>query len=113
MGGFFVGAPQNLGVNTFVLRRVRPTLEGTLFDRFGFRIVPDFGNGQTVLQDAYINARFVPELQLSLALTGEKTSYKGIKPKNPINSKEGKWGGATSGNRQTERAILSRFELAF
>lgn len=108
----------------------------------------------------------------SFALTGEKASYKGIKPKNPIHPREGKWGavelaarynelrvdpdtfpnfasaaasarrarafgggvnwylndnvklvanyeqtlfagGATGGNRQTERAILSRLELAF
>jgi phosphate-selective porin OprO and OprP len=61
---FFVGLPQNLGNNTFLVRRVRPILEGTLFDRFSFRIMPDFGNGQVVLQDAYADVRILPEIKL-------------------------------------------------
>ena len=33
--------------------RAGPILEGTLFKNFDFRIMPDFGGGTTVLQDAY------------------------------------------------------------
>lgn len=84
MGGFFVRAPQNLGVDTFVLRRVRPTLEGTLFDRFGFRIVPDFGNGQTVLQDAYLNARLFPELQLQAGKFKEPVGLERLQSSNRL-----------------------------
>jgi phosphate-selective porin OprO and OprP len=50
--------------DTFLVRRARPILEGTLYGRFDFRIMPDFGGGQTVLQDAYLDARFSPAFQL-------------------------------------------------
>jgi len=50
--------------DTFVVRRARPILEGTLYGRFDFRIMPDFGGGQAVLQDAYLDARFSPAFQL-------------------------------------------------
>jgi len=63
-GRFFIGLPQNLGVNTFLPRSIRPILEGTVYDRFSFRLAPDFGNGAAVLQDAYLDVRFVPELKL-------------------------------------------------
>lgn len=46
------------GVDSFVLRRVRPIVEATMFKNFDLRLTPDFGNGQTVLQDAYIDMRF-------------------------------------------------------
>jgi phosphate-selective porin OprO/OprP len=50
----------SLGTDTFVLRKVRPIIEGTVADIYGFRIMPDFGNGKAVLQDAYAAARFAP-----------------------------------------------------
>ena len=46
------------GIDTFLLRRARPIFEATTFRIFDFRIMPDFGNGTTVLQDAYVDARF-------------------------------------------------------
>lgn len=46
--------------DTVVLRRVRPIFEATLFRQFDFRVMPDFGGGTTVLQDAYLDARFHP-----------------------------------------------------
>ncbi|HEX5035991.1 MAG TPA: porin [bacterium] len=61
---FFFDLPQNLGNNSFLLRRVRPIVEATLFDRFSVRIVPDFGGGTAVLQDAYADIRFIPEIKL-------------------------------------------------
>jgi len=42
------------GTDTFLMRRVRPTLEGTLYKDFDFRLMPDFGQGNVVLYDAYI-----------------------------------------------------------
>jgi phosphate-selective porin OprO/OprP len=41
------------GVDTFLIRRARPILESTLFKDFDFRLMPDFGNSQVVLYDAY------------------------------------------------------------
>jgi phosphate-selective porin OprO and OprP len=55
---FFLG--DSLGTDTFVLRKVRPIIEGTVADIYDFRIMPDFGNGKAVLQDAYAAARFAP-----------------------------------------------------
>ncbi len=47
----------NHGVDTFLMRRVRPILEGTLYRDFDYRIMTDFGNGApqtSLLQDAYV-----------------------------------------------------------
>ena len=48
----------------WLLRRVRPSLEGEFGDRISFRIMPDFGSGTTTLIDAYIDARLRGGLQL-------------------------------------------------
>ncbi len=50
--------------DTFVMRRVRPVLEGTIFGNVDFRVMPDFGEGRTVLQDAYADLRFTPAVKL-------------------------------------------------
>ena len=44
----------------YLLRRVRPTFEGTLFGKYDFRFTPDFAPESPNVQDAYINARFQP-----------------------------------------------------
>src|SRR6185503_15793028 len=57
--------------DTFLLRRVRPIFEGTVFDKYDFRVMLDFGSGANssaanngFVQDAYLNARFLPGFQL-------------------------------------------------
>jgi phosphate-selective porin OprO/OprP len=57
---FFVNDRAEQAADTFVLRRVRPIFEGTLFRFFDFRLMPDFGGGTTVLQDAYMDLRIRP-----------------------------------------------------
>ena len=52
------------GNDTFLLRRARPILQGTVFRDFDFLFVPDFGGGTVQIVDAYLNYRFRPELQL-------------------------------------------------
>ena len=48
--GRFYTSERSAGMaDTFVMRRVRPVLEGTLFGNVDFRIMPDFGEGRTVL----------------------------------------------------------------
>jgi phosphate-selective porin OprO and OprP len=42
---------------TFLVRRARPLLEATFFDVADFRLMPDFGNGQALVQDAYGDLR--------------------------------------------------------
>ncbi len=44
--------------NTFLLRKARPTVSGRVARHFDFKLMPDFGNGTTVLLDAYFDTRF-------------------------------------------------------
>jgi phosphate-selective porin OprO and OprP len=41
------------GNDTFLLRRVRPSFEGTLYQKFGFRIMPDLAGSTFSLLDGY------------------------------------------------------------
>jgi phosphate-selective porin OprO/OprP len=57
-------ADHNLVNSGFLLRRARPIISGTVFRDFDFMFVPDFGGSTVQIQDAYLNYRFSPELQL-------------------------------------------------
>jgi phosphate-selective porin OprO/OprP len=50
--------------DTFVVRRARPVFEGTVYKIFDFKFMPDFGGGQSVLYDGYVEARFSNRLRL-------------------------------------------------
>ena len=65
-----LSVPPGGTTNSFVMRKVRPVLEGTVFDYIGFRLMPDFGSGTTVLQDAYV------ELRLDKAFNVRAGKYK-------------------------------------
>ncbi len=58
--------PENgrTGNSAFTPRRVRPVLDGVLFDFVEFRLMPEFGEGRAVLQDAYIDLRLRPHMRL-------------------------------------------------
>lgn len=56
--------PLSQGNDTFLLRRARPILEGTLFRDIDFQFVPDFGGSSVQIFDANLTYRFRPELQL-------------------------------------------------
>jgi phosphate-selective porin OprO/OprP len=73
-GRFYLNE-HNPANDTFLLRRVRPIIEGTVFDRFDYRFMPDFGSGNVnnsspgnnaLLDDAYVNARVFPEAQVQV-----------------------------------------------
>lgn len=68
-GRFFTG--EAVANDTFLLRRVRPILEGTVFGKFDYRLMADFASGVTQttanngsVLDAYINARLSPAFQI-------------------------------------------------
>src|SRR4029450_8093885 len=63
---FFFEDDDRPNVDTFLIRRARPIFEATAFRIFDLRIMPDFGEGRTVLQDAYLDARFLDELKLRI-----------------------------------------------
>src|SRR4030095_15476165 len=52
-------------IDTFQATRVRPTIEGTLGGIYDFKFMPDFGQGRTVIQDAYVVGRFAPGFQVT------------------------------------------------
>src|SRR5688572_9433146 len=68
-GRFFVSDSE--ANDTFLLRRVRPILEGTVFGKFDYRLMADFASGVTQttanngsILDAYLNARLLPGFQI-------------------------------------------------
>ena len=63
--------PGGISNDTFLLRRVRPILEGTVFEKYDYRLMLDFGSGTSsttannaFVQDAYVNARLWPQFQI-------------------------------------------------
>jgi phosphate-selective porin OprO/OprP len=63
-GRFFLGDSTLAANNTFVARRVRPILDGTLLGLVDFRFSPDFGNNAVAVTDAYLDAHPFPWLRL-------------------------------------------------
>lgn len=57
-GRFFSNDGVAPGAESFYLRRVRVVFQGTMFSRFDFKVMPNFGLGRAELQDAYVDARF-------------------------------------------------------
>ena len=62
-GRFYLNDTAN---DTFLLRKIRPIIDGTLFKDFDFRFMPDFGGSQAVIQDAWMNWSHWPELKLRI-----------------------------------------------
>jgi phosphate-selective porin OprO/OprP len=63
-GRFYADDNQARGVDSFLLRRVRPILETTMYGIFDARIMPDFAGGGAALQDAYVDARLHPAFRI-------------------------------------------------
>jgi phosphate-selective porin OprO/OprP len=59
-GRFFLSDSAGSATNTFFLRRARPILEATVGKYLEFRLQPDFGQGTTVLFDAYTDVKIAP-----------------------------------------------------
>jgi phosphate-selective porin OprO/OprP len=63
-GRFFPSDEGRLAVDNFLLRRVRPILAGTVGRHFEFQVMPDFGVGTTVLQDAWLDVNYSPRARV-------------------------------------------------
>ena len=59
-GRYFPDDTTSATADTWLLRRVRPTLEGTINGIFDYRFTPDFAGGKTIILDAYATARLAP-----------------------------------------------------
>jgi phosphate-selective porin OprO and OprP len=62
-------------IDTFLVRRARLGIEARLFDHYEFRLMPDFGQGQTRLLDAYGNVRYWDGFQVEAGKFKQPFSY--------------------------------------
>jgi phosphate-selective porin OprO/OprP len=62
-GRFSLDEPTPI-INTFTIRKLRPTFSGRIARYFDFKFMPDFGNGTAVVQDAYFDVRFSPAFRV-------------------------------------------------
>ena len=60
----FAGENEPSLPDTFLIRRGRPIVEGTVYRSFNYRLMPDFGGGVVVLDDAWVEYRMLEALQL-------------------------------------------------
>jgi len=63
-GRFFISDDANKGTNQFLLRRARPSFEGTVYKYFDFRLMTDFGGGSAVIQDGWVDFKYWPKASL-------------------------------------------------
>jgi phosphate-selective porin OprO/OprP len=61
--------------DTWLLRRVRPIIQGTLFGIYDFRFTPEFAGNNASVVDAFIDARFHPAFKVR---TGIFKSFVGL-----------------------------------
>ena len=54
------GTPESS--DTFLFRKVRPYIEGTIDNDYDFRFMPDFAGGKMIIVDAFLTARILPWL---------------------------------------------------
>ncbi|HEX4120783.1 MAG TPA: porin [Verrucomicrobiae bacterium] len=54
------------GNDTFLLRRARPIISGTVYRDFDFLFTPDFGGNTVQIVDAVVNYRLDPQIQLQI-----------------------------------------------
>jgi phosphate-selective porin OprO/OprP len=67
----YVGENNSTNQDGFDFRRIRPTIEGTLGNKYDFKFTPEFGEAKTAsssstsgIVDAYVDARFTPYFQV-------------------------------------------------
>jgi phosphate-selective porin OprO/OprP len=71
-GRFYASDRVDTAANdSFLIRRARPIFEGTVYQKFDYRVMLDFGAqsslstaNNALLQDAYVTARLLPEFQI-------------------------------------------------
>lgn len=62
-------------VDTFLVRRARLGIEANMFQYYEFRLLPDFGQGQARVQDAFMNVHYVDYLQFEVGKFKQPFSY--------------------------------------
>src|SRR5436189_847128 len=49
---------------TLFRSKIRPTFAGRVARYFDYKVMPDFGGGTTIIQDAYFDIRFSPKFRI-------------------------------------------------
>jgi phosphate-selective porin OprO and OprP len=65
-GAFSVHRNPDAVPNTFYLRRSQPILSGTLYGRFNFQVLTDFGLGRPRVLDAYVDTVISPAVNIRI-----------------------------------------------
>lgn len=60
----FTGAGSTGLTDQILLRRVRPTFSGTVYKYVDYYLRPDFGQGSTIIYDAYVQLNYIPHFSL-------------------------------------------------
>lgn len=71
----FLNTRDRTDMDTFLLRRARFGLEGKVFKYYEFRFLPDFGQGQVLVQDAYMNVHYLDAFQFEVGRFKQPFSY--------------------------------------
>jgi phosphate-selective porin OprO/OprP len=71
----FVDDIDNVDIDRFFIRRARLGIEANMFEYYEFRLLPDFGQGQAVVQDAYLNVHYWDSFQVEAGKFKQPFSY--------------------------------------
>ena len=66
-------------LDTFLFRRIRPLFEGTIFNSFDYRFMPDFGQNNPQIQEAYIEWRTFPFSKLRVGKFKEPVGLEALR----------------------------------
>lgn len=108
-GRFYIDDQNRSSPNdSFLLRRVRPIFEGTLWDKFDYRLMLDFASGTTATaanvgftQDAYVNARISPWFQIQAGKFKEPISLDRLQQDTAVVFMERSYTASLAPNRDT------------
>jgi phosphate-selective porin OprO/OprP len=63
---FFPSGENKNTSSTFYVNKARPIISGAFAKYYEFQITPDFGQGKTSLQDAWLNVAYIPQAQFQM-----------------------------------------------
>jgi phosphate-selective porin OprO/OprP len=71
----FLNDADTVDTDSFFIRRARLGIEADMFEYYEFRLLPDFGLGKTVLEDAYMNVHYWDAFQFEVGKFKQPFSY--------------------------------------
>ncbi len=71
----YVNDRDQTDISQLLVHRARLGIDAIVFNYFEFRLLPDFGMGKAVIQDAYLNVHYFDELQITAGKLKEPVSY--------------------------------------